>query len=268
MNDFTILDSNGVKIYTVSLFEKTGLVKTGFSTRIGGVSEGKFSLLNFSFITGDSRENVVENYKRYCEVLGIEKSKMILTRQIHKDGVRIGEEEDFGAMLERECELSEADALITDIKGATLVKFSADCPIIYLLDVNKKAVGLVHSGWRSTEMNIVGKTIEKMNEEYGCNPKDMLAAIGPSIEVCCFEVGNEVAKIFSDGYGEEVINSNYDKPHVDLKKILGMQLEDAGISNENIAYADICTGCNTNEFHSYRITKGQCGLAIGTITLL
>ena len=268
MSDFDILESNGVKIYTVSCFDKTGFVKTGFSTRLGGVSEGKFESLNFSFITGDKRENVVENYRRYCDAIGIDMSKMVLTSQVHTDRIHIAGEKDFGAQVMRESELPEADALITDMKGATLVKFSADCPIIYLLDTKRKAAGLVHSGWRSTSMDIVGKTIRRMRGVYGCEPQNMLAAIGPSIAVCCFEVGNEVAKIFAGGYGESVIDRNYDKPHVDLKKVLTMQLLAAGIRSENIACADICTGCNTGEFHSYRITKGRCGLSIGTITLI
>ena len=231
-------------------------------------AKGNSSLSIFSFITGDSRENVVENYRRYCAALGVDMGKMVLTRQVHKDGIHIAEKSDFGAMVMREAELPEADALITDIKGATLVKFSADCPIIYFLDTNKKAAGLVHSGWRSTSMDIVGKTIGKMREVYGCEPQNMLAAIGPCIQVCCFEVGNEVAKIFSEGYGEAVIDRNYAKPHVDLKKVLTMQLSAAGVRQENISYADLCTGCNTDLFHSYRITKGKCGLSIGSITLV
>ena len=268
MNDFNMIDRNGVKLYTVSLFEKTGIVKTGFSTRIGGVSEGKFASLNFSFITGDERENVVENYSRYADALSVNMEKMVLTRQVHKDHVHVARKEDFGAMVIRDCELTEADALITNMPGVTLVKFSADCPIIYLLDTKRKAAGLVHSGWRSTAMDIVGKTVHKMTETYGSLPSDMIAAIGPCIEVCCFEVGNEVAKIFYESYGEDVIESGYEKPHVDLKKVLKMQLEEAGIPDDRIATADMCTGCNLDLFHSYRITRGKCGLSIGTITLI
>ena len=268
MNDFNMIDRNGVKLYTVSLFEKTGIVKTGFSTRVGGVSEGKFASLNFSFITGDERKNVVENHRRYADALGVDMKKMVLTRQVHKDHVHIARKKDFGAMIMRDCELPEADALITDMPGATLVKFSADCPIIYLLDTKHKAAGLVHSGWRSTAMDIVGKTVHKMTWIYGSEPSDMIAAIGPCIEACCFEVGNEVAKIFYEGYGQEVIETGYEKPHVDLKKVLKMQLEKAGIAKGKIATADMCTGCNKDLFHSYRITHGKCGLSIGSVTII
>ena len=268
MGDFKRIEINGVRIYTVPVLDRTGLVKTGFSTRFGGVSEGRFESLNFSFITGDKRENVVENYRRYANALDINTKSMVLTKQIHKDVIHIAAKEDFGGMVERECELPHADALITNMKNVTLVKFSADCPIIYLLDTKKKAVGLIHSGWRSTELNIVAKTINKMEKEYGCNPENMLSAIGPSIESCCFEVGDEVAEIFTEGYGEGVIERGYEKPHVDLKKVLTMQLLSSGIKRSHIAYSDICTGCNIDEFHSYRITKGECGLSIGTITLI
>jgi copper oxidase (laccase) domain-containing protein len=115
-------------------------------------------------------------------------------------------------------------------------------------------------------MNIVGKTIEKMYKEFGCNPSNIISAIAPSIEQCCFEVGDEVADIFKEKYGERVIDRGYNKPHVSLKDVLVIQLKDAGINE--IATADICTGCNCNKFHSYRIKKGKCGLSIGTITIL
>lgn len=268
MNDFVNKKRNGLEYYTVSLFDNTGIVKTGFSTRFGGVSAGQFESLNFSFITGDKRENVVENYRRYCDSLDVDINKMVLTRQIHTDYIHIADVKDYGAMIQRECDLVEADALITDKVGVTLVKFSADCPIIYLLDTNKKVAALVHSGWRSTTMNIIEKTIKKMYEDYGCNPNDIISAIGPSIEQCCFEVGEEVATIFSSQYGEEVINRSYDKPHVSLKDVLIIQLKNAGIMENKIATADICTGCRCDEFHSYRIKKGKCGLSIGTMTLL
>ncbi|MCK5128864.1 MAG: peptidoglycan editing factor PgeF [Clostridiales bacterium] len=268
MKIFNSKTTNGVKYYAVSLFEKTGIVKTGFSTRFGGVSSGRFESMNFSFITGDKKENVLENYKRYCDALDIDINKMVLTRQIHKDDIHTVDENDFGAMINRECTLVEADALITDKTGVTLVKFSADCPVIYLLDTKKKVAALVHSGWRSTAMNIVGKTIEKMKQDYGCNTDDILSAIGPSIKKCCFEVGEEVAGVFEESYGEEVIDRNYNKPHVSLKDVLTQQLKGAGIRTENITQSDICTGCQCDEFHSYRIKKGECGLSIGTITLI
>ncbi len=266
MNDFNSSNKNGVKYYTVSLFEETGLVKTGFSTRCGGVSEGRFESLNFSFITGDKRENVIKNYELYCMAVGIDINKMVLTRQVHKDDIHIASKEDYGAMINKECDLVEADALITDKKGVTLVKFSADCPVIYLLDIKKKVVALIHSGWRSTALNIVGKTIEKMESEFGCKAKNIISAIGPSIEKCCFEVGDEVADIFSSEYGESVIDRTYDKPHVSLTEVLTIQLQKKGI--EKTAYSNICTGCRCDEFHSYRIKKGKCGLSIGTITLI
>ena len=266
MNDFNSNIKNGVKYYTVSLFENTGLVKTGFSTRLGGVSKGIFESLNFSFITGDKRENVLENYRRYCNALGIDINKMVITRQVHKDNIHIANKKDFGAMINRQCELIKADAIVTDKKGVTLVKFSADCPVVYLLDTKRKVVALVHSGWRSTALNIVGKTIIKMIDEFNCAAKNIISAIGPSIEKCCFEVGDEVADIFYEKYGESVIDRNYKKPHVSLKDVLTMQLHDAGINE--IAYSNICSGCRCEEFHSYRIKKGECGLSIGTITLI
>jgi YfiH family protein len=268
MSDFNLINKGGMKLYTVPVFDDTNLVKTGFSTRFGGVSEGRYKASNFSFINGDAIENVIRNYKLYCDALGVDFDKLVLTNQVHKDKVHVVTDSDIGAMSKKYTDMMDADALITNKKDVTLVKFSADCPIIYLLDVKNKAVGLVHSGWRSTEINIVGKTIDKMRENYESDAADLLAAIGPSIEACCFEVGKEVADIFLSRYGKEVIKSGYKKPHVDLKKVLTMQLIDKGVAKEKIFYSDICTGCNTEEFHSYRISKGECGLSIGTITLI
>ena len=140
--------------------------------------------------------------------------------------------------------------------------------MIYLLDIKRKVIALVHSGWRSTVMNIVGKTIDKMVNDFGCATKNIISAIGPSIEQCCFEVGNEVAEIFHNKYGEEVINRTKEKPHISLKDVLSIQLKDAGINKGKIAYSNICSGCRCDEFHSYRMKKGKCGLSIGTITLI
>lgn len=260
---------NGVAFYTIPLFEDTGLVHAAYSTREGGVSTGKFESLNFSIMRGDSLENVRENYHRLAGAVGFDPTMITMSKQIHGDDIHIVTDEDIGRKIINEEIVIESDALMTDRVGVTLVKFSADCGIIYLLDVEHRAIALIHSGWRSTVLNIVGKTVSKMKKVYGSDPTKLLAAVGPCIGSCCFEVGDEVVHAFEHEYPNwPVINRDHAKPHIDLWACLHAQLKDKGIQEEHIAMANLCTACDTKAFFSHRKQKGECGLMVGTLTLL
>lgn len=269
MSDFIKLTRNGVEYYTIPLLNSKEL-KTAFTTRHGGMSEGHLSSMNMSYTRGDDEANVHENYFRLADALGVDKDKFAFSYQIHTDNVHIVDEDNFGINYEKTKTLVKADALITDKAGVTLVKHSADCTIIYFYDSVHKAIGLAHSGWRSTVLDIIGKTVVKMTEAYDTNPKDLICAVSPTMMECCFEVGQEVADEF-EGVFEEYDNTvsyEYDKPHVNLVNAVTSQLIKAGVKEANIAKADLCSCCNSEEFFSYRKTKGQCGLSVGTISLV
>ena len=178
------------------LLEKTGIVKEGFTTRLGGVSEGIFSTMNLSFTRGDEEEAVRENYRRLASALDVDYDKFVFTDQTHTTNVRKVTAEDAGNGLTREREFHDTDGLITDVPGLVLSTFYADCVPLYFVDPVHCAIGLSHSGWRGT-VNRMGKaTIEAMRREYGSRPEELRCAIGPSICQDCYEVSGDVAVEF------------------------------------------------------------------------
>ena len=269
MSDFEKKIRNGVEYYTIPLLNNQR-IKTAFTTRRGGVSKGHLSSMNMSFTRGDDEQNVRENYRRLAEALGVDKDKFAFSYQIHEDNVHIVNQNNFKIGYKETRDLVRADALITNEKGVTLVKHSADCTIIYFYDPVNEAIGLAHSGWRSTVLDIAGKTVKKMTEAYGTNAKALLCAISPTIMECCFEVGSEVSDEFEKVFEkkDETVSYEYKKPHVNLVNAVTAQLLNAGVPAENIAKANLCSSCRSGEFFSHRKTKGECGLSIGTISLV
>ena len=173
------------------ILEKTGLVRHGFSTRMGGVSTGVYSTMNFAFLKGDNPEHVRENYRRMAEAIGVDAEKMVLSWQTHTTNIRKVTEDDAGKGITRERDYQDIDGLITDVPGMTLVTFYADCVPLYFLDPVRRAVGLSHSGWRGTAARMGQVTMEAMGREYGSKPEDIIACIGPSICQDCYEVGRK-----------------------------------------------------------------------------
>ncbi len=242
--------------YTVPSFTNTGLVRHGFTTRLGGVSTGETASLNLGFHRKDTRENVYRNYGIICEALGIDRDKLVLSKQEHHDGIRVLSASDCGKGIVRESDITDTDAFICNIPGVPAVVFCADCVPVFLLDTEKKAYGLVHSGWRSTTMRIAAKTVEKMQETFGTDPKDIIAAIGPSIGQCHFEVDADVAVQFDTAYQKRV----GEKYHIDLWSVIADQLKQVGVRDDAITLAQLCTYCHCDEFFSNRAHHGKIGL--------
>ena len=174
------------------LLRETGIVRHGFSTRLGGVSEGFYASLNLSFDRGDREECVRENFRRIGEALGVRCEDMVLSRQTHTTNVRIVTEADRGKGITRERDYTDVDGLVTNVPGICLVTSYADCVPLYFVDPVKKVIGLSHSGWRGTVGKIGKKTILLMQEKYGSDPADILAAAGPSVCMDCYEVSEDV----------------------------------------------------------------------------
>lgn len=241
--------------YTIEAFDKTGLVKHGFSTRHGGVSTGECKSLNLGVKRKDTRENILENYNIFCSELGIDAKKLVLSNQVHENKVCVVTKEDWGKGLYRESDIVGVDALVCGESGVPFMVFCADCVCVYFLDVKKKVAGLAHSGWRSTVKNICGCVIDKMHTEFGCERENIICAIAPSIGQCCFEVDKDVADLFDESFVEK----RGVKYHVDLWGVIYKQLTDKGIKDENITLAGMCTCCNRDEFFSNRAHKGKMG---------
>ena len=179
-------NKNGLLYLSCDGFEAAGGVVHGFSTRLGGVSEGKFASLNLSMNRGDDPAKVAENYRRFCAAIGADVKGVVCASQVHGDTVRSVTTADLGIALD-EPEPWQADGLVTDIPGVVLTVFTADCLPILLYDPVRRVVGAVHAGWRGTALGIAAKAVERMVDCYGCDRLDILAAIGPGISKCCFE---------------------------------------------------------------------------------
>ncbi len=234
-------------------------VPHGFTTRLGGVSTGIFSSLNLGMHRGDDPENVTENYRILGQAMGFSQENLVLTHQVHSDIVRVVGSKDAGHGLDHRA-YPHCDALVTNTPGLALMVFTADCTPILLYDRATGAVGAVHAGWRGTAAGIAGKTVETMVSCFGCDPKNLVAAIGPNIGACCFETDADVPEAILSALGDEAaayISRKGEKFHLDLKAINGLWLRRAGVQTITLSHS--CTACSPHRFWSHRITGGQRG---------
>ena len=246
------------------LFQNTGIVRHGFSTRLGGVSEGCYSSLNLSFTRGDREEAVRENFRRMGNALGVRCEDMVFTQQTHTTNVRVVTDQDRGMGIVCPRSYADVDGLVTNIPGICLVTFFADCVPLYFLDPVKKVIGLSHSGWRGTVGKIGRRTVELMQEQYGCSPADILAAVGPSICQDCYEVSEDVIVQFREHFAEKdwpelFYKKENGKYQLDLWKANELVFLEAGIHKEHIAVTNLCTHCNSDILYSHRTTGDKRG---------
>lgn len=267
---FTQHNTNGLIYFTDDGISAAGGVAHGFSTRSGGVSEGAFDSLNLGLNRGDLPEHVLENHRRFCAALGADVERTVFSHQVHKDGVRVVTSADAGKGLYRERDY-DADALVTDIPGLPLVVFTADCIPVLLYDPVRRVIGAVHAGWRGTSLGIAGKTVQLMQSHYGCQPGDLLAAIGPGISKCCFETREDVPNAMLEVFGPAAFPCLESLPsgsfRVDLKGLNALSLERAGLTPEQISTSDLCTACRPDLFWSHRITGEERGSLAALIQL-
>ena len=243
-------------------------VAHGFSTRLGGVSPAPWDSLNVGVGRGDTMENVQENYRRFCAVLGMDDRRAVLSKQIHEDVVRHVTEEDAGKGLYRDRDYSSVDGMVTNVPHLPLVVFSADCNVILLYDPVGRAIGACHAGWRGTALGIAKKTAQEMVQLFGCEARNIRAAIGPAIGQCCFETDEDVPTALREALGEEVapyITWNGTKYHIDLKAVNALWLRKAGV--ERIDICDHCTACRPDLYWSHRKMGNARGAQIAMIAL-
>lgn len=255
---------DGVVNIKYKIFDKYDGVVAGFSTRYGGVSREHLSSMNLSFSRGDDYSNVVENHRRFAGAVGYDVNNLVFSDQIHDANIKIVSKEDAGKGFIKESDIVGVDGLITACKGIPLMTFYADCVPLYVYDPIKNVIGLAHSGWKGTVSRIGYKLVNKLKEEYGSQPGDLVCAIGPSICVDCYEVSSDVAEQFSAVYGEEFIDKilykkDEQKYQLNLHEACRRNFLLAGVAYDNIAMPDICTCCNKELLFSHRATNGKRG---------
>ena len=267
MNGFRLEKSrDGVVWLKIPVFEKTGKVLAGFTTRIGGYSTGCYKSLNLGINTENQRDITDKNFQKVKEALHLKDTVSLY--QIHSDIVieikRCNIIRTTGRFF-----YDEGDALVTNEPGIALITYHADCIPVYFLDVKNRAIGLAHSGWKGTANRIAIRTIEKMQDLYSSRPCDIVAAIGPGIDFCCFETGKEVYDAFhnqftyDDAHFKKLPDEKY---RIDLKGIIKSQLESKGL--QDVEMSSSCTMCQEDLFFSYRRDKGDTGRMASILQLL
>jgi len=267
-----IKHKNGSLVYfTFENFDNTGIVSHCFSTRKGGVSKGVFESMNLR-LRNDKFENVIHNYKIICSAIGVDYRDVVFSNQIHSDNIYTVSQCDRGKGLLRKSDINDADGLITNEKNIVLTTFYADCVPVFLLDPVKRVIAMAHSGWRGTVKKISAKAVLKMERDYGCEKKNILLGIGPSIKKCCFEVDYPVVCEFQKNilFSENFIFKNDKKKEkymIDLQGIIKETLVSIGIPVQNIEDSDICTKCNPDLFFSHRYMGDERGSLAGLMAL-
>jgi len=277
----------GVQVLESRALGKLGWLVHGFSTRPGGASvlEGK-PALNLGFTEWDERERVGANREKFLAALGARDLPLITLRQFHSDVIHVAAAASAG-------EAPKADALITETPGLLLGVQTADCVPILLADTRQHVVAAIHAGWRGTLARIAMKTLGRMTMEYGTQPRDVVAALGPAIGRGCYEVGPEVAQAFAaqfppaadwfDGpfeqlaHGEEPLWLPWltmmppghllppPRVQLDLRASNRWQLMDAGVPEKQIAVSDLCTACRSDLLFSYRREGAKTGRLMAVI---
>ena len=225
-----------------------------FTSRAGGVSSGVWASLNLRRSCGDDPANVRENFRRVGEMIGC--SRFVFLSQQHTDRILHVDADD--AVRDVYQPLIEADGLITRTPELGLMVFSADCVPILL--EGDGVVAAVHAGWRGTVKGIAAKAVVEMD----CPPERLRAWIGPSIGVCCYQVGDEVREAMRARLGREA-ESFIRGDKVDLKGFNRRLLEGCGV--KEIEVSPICTMCSHEEYWSHRYTAGERGVQAGVIVL-
>lgn len=228
-------------------------------------------------ITEERFNNNVLNYKKLCDTLGLDYTRLVRPRMTHSKNIRIIDEKEHDDMPDFKMEsLMHVDGLITDKKDLLLVTTNADCNIFIFFDPVKKVIANIHSGWRGTLQRIGENAINAMVNEKNCNPKDIICCICPAIRKCHFEVSEDVKEMFEQEFADlmkfrdvDYISAG-DKPgkyYIDTTLINKVMFEELGLKQENIIDSNICSVCNKDLIHSYRAEGNGFGVNAAIISL-
>ena len=232
-----------------------------FTGRTGGVSHPPLSSMNVSYNVGDESEHVTENRETLAQIFEYRHMRLITVNQTHSSAVVDAKKEDIDYAKK------DADAIITPLSWHPIGVMTADCVPILLFDPEKKIIGAVHAGWKGTVQNIAEKTILAMQEDYGCSPGNIVAAIGPSIHKCCYTVGKSTMEEFKEALANIDKHLNKKTGAVDLAGINKVELEQAGLKKKNITMSEECTSCLHESFFSYRKHNARTGRQLSFIML-
>jgi purine-nucleoside/S-methyl-5'-thioadenosine phosphorylase / adenosine deaminase len=234
----------------------------GFNLRKGGVSEGPYAWSNLGRAVGDDAQKVAENHRRFAAAVGYAPGALYETSQVHDRAVcTIVAGDDVAAVRGR-----EADALCTGLAGTAIGVRVADCVALLLADAQSGAVAAAHAGWRGVVRGVVEAAVDALLLAGGGRVDSLAVAVLPHIEACCFEVGDDVAEaLFEISPDPEVIDRSRQKPHVDLRSIVGSKLRELGVQPARIEHVRGCTRCEPERFSSFRRDGQRSGRHVAAI---
>ena len=246
------------RLFVTSRLLSAAGVAHGFSVRTGGVSAGAFASLNVSVSVGDLPEAVEENTRRLARAAGV-RGGFATAHQVHGDRVVAADGREVLAPTESQPE--GADAVLALERGVAAGVRVADCVPILLFDQDRGAAAAVHSGWRGTRLSIAARGVRALQHAAGADPGRLLAAIGPCIGRCCYEVSPELAASFRAQFGPEAADdpARVPRPHLDLRFCVERSLREAGVPEERIEQVEGCTSCDIGAYFSHRRDKGRTG---------
>ncbi len=244
-----------------SIFSSVPGFNHALSTRWGGVSTGEFDSLNLAFHVGDEPGRVRDNRCSWASGVGFDLPHLVAAQQVHGANVRVVSRDERGrGAFDFNDALPDCDALVTNELNVPVLVLVADCAPVLLVDPTKRVCAVVHAGWRGALAGIAAKTIETMQSEFGTNPGDVLAAIGPCLSVGNLEIGEEVAALVEEKDALSVVRSEeWDKPHLDLRGLIGRDLIKAGVSESNVEVSPFCPKERSDLFFSHRGQNGRAG---------
>jgi len=264
---FRFIKKNTIEYLEATVLSTHDFLCHAFCTRRGGISEGNFFSLNFSSREGDSIDNVRQNWRILAKAFNIEVEQFFVVNQVHGDSILIIDHtvRDFISH-----QSLQYDAIITDLPGVAIGIKTADCVPIFFVDKVKQIVGVAHAGWKGTALNIVAKVVDTFLEKFSSNVDDIIAAIGPAIGPCCYQVGELVYHAMEPHNNREHFFcpcSQEGRWFLDLPLANELQIACKGIKRTHIYSTHYCTSCNTGIFYSHRGEGKKTGRQLNFIML-
>lgn len=255
----TFESSDGLSYYiSRRLLDEHGMLAV-FTTRQGGIGLGPYSSLNLAFHVGDDPRTVIKNREAVCRLFNLDPAVVTCAEQVHGSEIAAVTDLNAGAgAFSIEDSIKGVDALITDREFTPLALFFADCMPVILVEPQKRAIGVIHAGWRGVYGQIIERAVAAMVQRWLVSPGKLLAFIGPSIGGCCYQVGSDLRERFTERF--DVSHNWLHGDKIDLRALGQSQLIKSGIEAGNVYLNnDSCTSCRNELFFSYRAESGKTG---------